>query len=62
MKCFNIVFIEILHNLQIEKPKIPIPDMPTVGGQEHFKCEICGKVFNSEEEIKAHLKIDHDKK
>jgi hypothetical protein len=58
------MFIGILHNLTIEKlpPKIPIPDMPTAGSQEHFKCKICGKVFNSEEEINAHLKIDHNKK
>lgn len=41
-------------------PNVPIPGEPTVeGGTDLFICEICGKVFNSKDELQLHLQTDH---
>lgn len=42
-------------------PNIPIPGTPTIGGEKErrFTCEVCGKVFKSSEELKAHMKKAH---
>jgi len=41
-------------------PNVPIPGEPTVeGGTDLFICEICGKVFNSKDELQLHLHTDH---
>ncbi len=47
-----------------ERPprNIPIPGEPTGQGEMHrhqYKCKICGKVFNSKHELKAHMATDH---
>ncbi|MCL2359419.1 C2H2-type zinc finger protein [Candidatus Bathycorpusculum sp.] len=43
-------------------PNIPIPGEPTAGDKsrkQSYRCKICGKVFNSKTELKAHLSIEH---
>jgi hypothetical protein len=41
-------------------PNVPIPGEPTVeGGTDLFICEICGKVFNSKDELQLHIQTDH---
>jgi len=41
-------------------PNIPIPGEPTVeGGTDLFICEVCGKVFNSKDELQLHILTDH---
>jgi hypothetical protein len=41
-------------------PNVPIPGEPTVeGGTDLFICEVCGKVFNSKDELQLHLQTDH---
>ena len=43
-------------------PNIPIPGEPTAGGETHkhsYKCKKCGRIFNSKDELKAHMATDH---
>ncbi len=43
-------------------PNIPIPGEPTAQGEMHkheYKCKKCGKVFNSKQELNAHMKTEH---
>ncbi len=43
-------------------PNIPIPGEPTAGDDERtrkYKCSMCGKVFNSKEELKGHIETVH---
>lgn len=47
-----------------ERPpqNIPIPGEPTAKGEQHkheYKCNKCGKVFNSKQELKIHTETDH---
>jgi hypothetical protein len=43
-------------------PHIPIPGEPTPGGQgEIYKCQVCGVIFTSEEELRLHMATDHPK-
>jgi len=41
-------------------PNIPIPGEPSIGGEDAlFTCKICGKSFNSKDELELHKKTDH---
>jgi hypothetical protein len=41
-------------------PNIPIPGEPTIGGESELSsCKICGKSFNSKDELELHIKTDH---
>ena len=40
-------------------PNVPIPGEPSGGGETGaFVCKICGKSFNSKNELKLHMKMD----
>jgi hypothetical protein len=45
-------------------PSVPIPGNISLGGGERgvYKCKICGKIFNSKEELDVHLKLEHESK
>ena len=44
-------------------PNIPIPGELTFSSKERkFKCKKCGKLFNTKDELKAHLAAEHSKK
>jgi hypothetical protein len=40
--------------------KVPIPGEPTPSGSGIFQCKICGKKFNSKDELELHIKTDHE--
>ncbi len=40
-------------------PKIPIPGEPSSGEVSVFICKICGKHYDSKEELELHIKTDH---
>jgi hypothetical protein len=40
---------------------VPIPgELGAMGDDESFKCGICGNVYNSKEELRVHLDLEHD--
>ena len=41
-------------------PNVPIPGEPSGGGEAGaFVCKICCKSFNSKDELRVHVKMDH---
>ena len=45
-------------------PNIPIPGMPTIGGEKErrYICEICGKEVQNKKELEEHMKTTHLKR
>jgi len=49
------------HRKMPPPPNISIPNDPNSGSQPHFLCQICGRAFNTSEELKAHTTTEHAK-
>jgi len=42
-------------------PNISIPNDPNFVNQPQFLCQICGRTFNTSEELQAHTTTEHTK-
>jgi hypothetical protein len=46
---------------EVPQPNLPITDDPDPGNLLQLYCQICGKTFNSLEELQLHMKTEHAK-
>jgi hypothetical protein len=46
---------------EMPPPNISIPNDHNSGSKPQFLCQICGKAFNTSEELQAHTKTEHAK-
>jgi len=46
---------------EMPPPNISIPNGPNFVNQPQFLCQICGRTFNTTEELQAHTTTEHTK-